>query len=78
MAVQITIRNVPEEVRDELRSRAAAEGKSMQQFLREVLERMVAKPSIETWLEEVREINKQLGIRVTAAEIPRARDEDRK
>jgi antitoxin FitA len=34
MRVQITIRDVPERVRDELAGRAAAQGKSMQEFLR--------------------------------------------
>ena len=34
MAVQITIRDVPDKVRDELAARAARQGKSMQEFLR--------------------------------------------
>ena len=36
--VKITIKNVPEEVRDELAARAALQRKSMQQFLLEELE----------------------------------------
>ena len=53
MAVQITIRGVPEEVRDELAARAALKRQSMQEYLREELERLAALPSIETVLEEV-------------------------
>ena len=46
MTVQITIRNVPPAVRNELASRAAHEGKSMQRYLLELLERTVAHPSM--------------------------------
>ena len=55
MAVQITIRNVPEAVRDELAVRAARERKSMQEYLREELERLAARPSVRDWVEGVRE-----------------------
>ena len=44
MAVQITIKGVPEEVRDELAMRAALQRKSMQEFLRCELERLASKP----------------------------------
>ena len=53
MSVQITIRGVPEEVRDKLAARAALQRKSMQEFLRYELERLAARPSFETWLKEV-------------------------
>ena len=55
MPVQITIRGVPEEVRDELASRAALQRQSMQEFLRGELERIASKPSINSWLQGVRE-----------------------
>ena len=54
MAVQITIRGVPEEVRDELAVRAALERQSMQEFLRGELERIASRPSVSAWLSEVR------------------------
>jgi plasmid stability protein len=44
MATSITIRNVPEEVRDELASRAALAGRSLQEHLRSEL---IEGPSIE-------------------------------
>ena len=59
MAIQITIRDVPEKVRDELAARAALQGKSMQEFLRSELERLAARPSIEAWLDEVRKKKKR-------------------
>jgi len=49
MSVQITIRDVPEKVRDELAARAALQGKSMQEYLHAELRRMVARPSIDAW-----------------------------
>ena len=55
MSVQITIRDVPNEVRNELAARAARQRQSMQEFLLGELERIASKPSIAAWLEGVRE-----------------------
>jgi hypothetical protein len=54
MGVQITIRDVPESVRDELASRAALQGKSMQEYLRGELERLASMPTVERWVQDVR------------------------
>ena len=54
MPVQITIRGVPEEVRDGLAARAALKGQSMQEFLRGELERIASRPSVSAWLKEIR------------------------
>ena len=78
MAVQITIRNVPEEVRDELAARAALKHQSMQQFLREELERLAGLPSVEAWLEEARRRVEASGTVITAEQILEARDADRR
>lgn len=78
MGIQITIRNVPKEVRDELASRAAREGKSMQEYLRAELERLAARPSIEAWLEKVRERKRSAGTSLSVEEIIQARDADRR
>ena len=53
MAVQITVRNIPEAVRDELAARAALAHKSMQEYLRGELTRLASRPSIDRWLERV-------------------------
>lgn len=77
MAIQITIRGVPEGVRDELASRAALKRQSMQEFLRGELERIAARPPREAWLQAVRERKAAAGSRVGTPSILRARDADR-
>ncbi len=54
MGVRITIKGVPEEVRDELKARAALKGQSMQEYLSLHFERMVSVPSEEQVAEETR------------------------
>jgi antitoxin FitA len=78
MAIQITIRDVPEKVRDELASRAALQGKSMQEFLRGELERMAARPSVSTWLEQVRKRKRASATQVSSGEILHSRKADRR
>ena len=78
MAVQITIRDVPETIRDELAARAALQGQSMQSFLRGELGRMASRPTSSALLQEVRRRKAAMGTRVSATAILRARDADRK
>ena len=78
MSVQITIRDVPDEVRNELAARAARQRQSMQEFLRGELERIASRPSITEWLQGVRERKAVTGTRVPSHLILRARDADRK
>ena len=78
MAVQITIRDVPNDVRDELAARAALEGKSMQEYLRSELVRLVDKPSRQTWLAQVRQRAEDANRSISAREILEARDADRR
>ena len=77
MAIQITIRGVPEEVRDELAVRAALQRQSMQEFLRGELERIASRPSVGAWLQGVRNRKAGTPTRVTPSRILRARDADR-
>ena len=76
MGVQITIRDVPEDVRDELASRAALERKSMQEFLRCELERIASRPTLEAWLQTLRERKDAAATRIPASRILDARDAD--
>ncbi|MXX74015.1 MAG: hypothetical protein F4210_00785 [Holophagales bacterium] len=78
MPVQLTIRDVPDQVRDELAARAALQRKSMQEFLRGELEKIASRPSLEAWLQTVRERKDAAGTRVDTDTILRARDADRK
>ncbi len=77
MTVQITIRGVPEEVRDALATKAALKRQSMQEFLSGELERIAAKPSVDTLLQEVRRRKEAAGTRIPSTEILAARDADR-
>ncbi len=78
MGVQITIRDVPEKVRDELAARAALQGRSMQEFLRAELERLAARPSVEAWLQQVRKRKSAARTRIPAVRIVNTRDADRR
>ena len=78
MAIQINIRDVPEKVRDELAARAALQGKSMQEFLRAELERIAARPSVESWLEQVRKRKRAAQTRVSPKQILENRNADRR
>lgn len=78
MAVQITVRDVPEKVRDELAARAALKGQSMQEFLRAELQRLAARPSVDVWLAQVRKRKRAAGTRVSARQILSQRGADRR
>jgi antitoxin FitA len=78
MSVQITIRDVPEKVRDELAARAAAQGRSMQEFLRAALERLASRPTVDTWLQQVRRRKRATQSRITSEQILKNRDADRR
>ncbi len=55
MAVQITIRNVSDEVRDKIAERAARKRQSMQAFLHNELERIALEPSREEVMQRIRD-----------------------
>ena len=78
MAVQITIRGVPEEVRDELSARAALNRQSMQEFLRCELERIASRPTLGSWLDEVQRRKAAAGTGVPTSIILEDRDAERK
>jgi plasmid stability protein len=77
MGVQITIRNVPNEVRDVLAARAVRSGKSMQEYLRQELERLARRPSLDEWLGQVRRRKELTRRRVSTEVILDHRDADR-
>jgi antitoxin FitA len=78
MGVQITIRDVPGAVRDELAARAALRGQSMQEYLRAELERLAARPPVEKVLERIRERKATAGTRLPPEEILAQRDAERR
>lgn len=79
MATTITVRNVPDEVRDELAARAARSGRSLQEYVRATLIATVEKPDAADWVARVRARKEATGATtLDAATILAARDADRR
>jgi plasmid stability protein len=76
--VAITIRDVPDEVRDELAVRAAQAGQSLQEYLRGLLIATVNKPTAQAVLARARARINITGVRLDAAAILAAKDADRR
>jgi len=78
MSVAITVRDVPDEVRDELAARAARKGKSLQEYLRGMLIDWVARPPVSDVIARARARVDATGVGVDAESILAARDVDRR
>jgi antitoxin FitA len=78
MPVAITIRDVPDGVRDELAARAAREGKSLQEYLRGMLINSVARPPVSDVIARARARVDATGARADAHSILAARDAERR
>jgi antitoxin FitA len=78
MPVAITVRDVPDEVRDELAARAARAGQSLQEYLRGMLVESVTKPAAADVIARARARVMTTGSRVDAKAILDARDADRR
>jgi plasmid stability protein len=73
----ITVRNVPEDVRAELASRAARAGRSLQEHLRAELIELARKPSVDDVLAAARSRSRATTSRLPASRILEHRDADR-
>lgn len=78
MSTTITVRNVPDEVRDELAARAASSGRSLQEFVLAELIDLAGRPSLETLMARVRERKATSPSRLSAKKILGHRDADRR
>ena len=78
MARAITIRNIPDETGDELAARAAATGRSLQEYLRTQLIELARRPDPEAFVARIRARKAQTGSRLSAADILEHRDADRR
>ncbi|GAB94232.1 hypothetical protein KILIM_004_00210 [Kineosphaera limosa NBRC 100340] len=78
MGVAMTVRDVPEPVRDELAARAARAGQSLQEYLRTMLVRSASRPDVDDVIARARARVATTGSRVDAATILAARDADRR
>lgn len=78
MTVAITVREVPDDVRDELAARAARSGRSLQEYLRAMLVDTAARPPVQDVIARARARVAVTGSRVDSASILAARDDDRR
>jgi plasmid stability protein len=78
MATSITIRDVPDETRDELAARAALSGRSLQEYLRARLIQLARQPDAETLVRRIHARKAATGSYLPADRILSHRDEDRR
>jgi len=78
MGVAITVRDVPDKVRDELAARAARAGMSLQEYLRSMLVQSVSRPAVDDLIARARSRVEATGVRIDAESIIAARDADRR
>ena len=78
MTTSITIRDVPDETRDELAARARLTGRSLQEYLRSQLIELASQPDAETLMRRVRSRKAATGSGLSAEEILAYRDADRR
>lgn len=78
MSVAITIRDVPDQTRDELAARAARAGKSLQEYLKGMLVDTAARPASDDVIARARARVATTGGTVSAETILAARDADRR
>lgn len=73
----ITVRDVPDDTRDELAARAAATGRSLQEYLRAHLIDLARKPEAVVLVARIAERKRLTGSRLPAATILEHLDADR-
>ncbi len=74
----MTIRDVPDDVRDELAARAASTGRSLQEYLRATLIGLASRPDPDALLARVRDRKRRTGSELSAEVILGHRDADRR
>jgi plasmid stability protein len=77
MPTVISIRNVPDEVRDELAARASRSGRSLQEYLRGALIDLASRPDPAALMSEVRARTATLGTSLPSEDIVALLDEVR-
>lgn len=78
MSTSITIRDVPDETRDELAARAALTGRSLQEYLRTRLVELARQPDAETLVARIHVRKAATASSLPADRILSHRDEDRR
>lgn len=78
MTTSITIRDVPDETRDELAARAALTGRSLQEYLRSRLVEFARQPDAEALMARIRARKSATRSTLSAEQILSHLDEDRR
>jgi antitoxin FitA len=78
MSMSITVRDVPDETRNELAARAALAGRSLQEYLRAKLIELAGQPDAEALVARIRARKAAHPVSLTAEQILALRDEDRR
>jgi plasmid stability protein len=78
MSTSITIRDVPDETRDELAARAHRSGRSLQGYLRAQMIELARKPDIDSLLERIADRKEATRSVLTTNQILAYRDADRR
>lgn len=78
MPVAMTVRDVPDEVRDELAGRAARAGQSLQEYLRTMLVEVASKPTPADVIARARARVEATGVELGPDAILAAGDADRR
>ena len=78
MTTSITIRDVPDETRDELAARAALSGRSLQEYLRARLVEFARQPDAEALVQRIHARKAATGSSLPADRILSHRDEGRR
>ncbi len=78
MATSITIRNVPDDTRDELAARAARSGRSLQEYLRGEMIELARTPDIDTLAARVEARKRASGSTLSSEKIVELRDAARR
>jgi plasmid stability protein len=78
MSIAITVRDVPDEVRDELAARAARANQSLQEYLRTMLIDSASRPAVADVIARARTRVEVTGLRVDRDAILAARAADRR
>jgi plasmid stability protein len=78
MSTSITIRDIPEDTRDELAARAALTGRSLQEYLRARLIELARRPDPDALLARIRERKSSTRSRLSRKQILSFRDAERR
>ncbi|HTZ29389.1 MAG TPA: hypothetical protein VMC83_35655 [Streptosporangiaceae bacterium] len=78
MSVSITVRDIPEQTRNELAARAALTGRSLQEYLRARLIELAGQPDAEALVARIRARKAAHPTELPSEQILAFRDEDRR